>query len=100
MPSRIRYDLANPTISIRVSRVQYEELNQLRINENLSFKDLLLEALEEPEESTQYHIGKCSICGKGFVWNITNANNKAWLDGLVNKAHPTHKKCQNQVTLK
>ena len=91
LPSRVRYDLANPVIAVRVSKDDYDKLDYLRQSEGASFAELLLRALEEKD--THVTLGRCSKCGKEYNWDLSTGN-KNYLDKLVCKDHPLCKKCQ------
>jgi hypothetical protein len=96
MPSRVRYDLANPTISVRMSKEDYDKLDNLRQTESASWKDLMLRALEEKDNTV--HLGKCSKCGHGYIWSLDKEPHKAFLDQVVSKARPLCKKCREAPT--
>jgi len=91
--SRIRYELANPTITIRVTRDQYDRLDYIRQSEMVSWKDLFLRVLEKPKEK-KVQIGTCSGCGKGYMFTFENVAQKRYLDNLVSKDHPLCRECR------
>ena len=88
-PSRLRYETANPTISIRVSQELKEELEELKITSGLSLADILNAGLEKlkPDVDQFYDQGlkegyemgyeiaeeefkvmaTCSGCGKAHI---------------------------------
>lgn len=74
-PSRIRYEENNPTVSFRVSIKQLELLNEVRDEQGVSFKDLILVGAKSMETDKarrlmRIRLGKCSTCGKPLVWNL------------------------------
>ena len=76
-PSKIKYDQAHPTVSIRVTKELYDNLNYLREYGGKSLGDILREAVGKQKETTDvaYQTGydvakkeyavvfKCSVCG-------------------------------------
>lgn len=50
--SRVRYEQAHPTISVRVSRHLYDRLDEIRTREGKSFGDILREAVGVQERDT------------------------------------------------
>lgn len=82
-PSRIKYDLSHPTVSIRVTSELYDELEEIRELSGKSLGDILREALKKqaPSVKKSYQKGydaakeefsvpyKCSICGGNLVVN-------------------------------
>ena len=50
-PSRVRYEQANPTISVRVSRGLYDQLKQLKAQSGKSIGDVLREAMGKQKAS-------------------------------------------------
>ena len=85
-PSKIKYDQSHPTISIRVTRELYDELNEMRDISGKSLGDILREALrkQSPSAKKSYQLGydaaksefavtyKCFVCGG----NITATSDK------------------------
>ena len=57
--SRVRYEQAHPTISVRVSRHLYDRLDEIRTREGKSFGDILREAVgvQERDTSNAYNRG-------------------------------------------
>lgn len=96
MPSRVRYDLANPVIAVRVSKDEYDKLDYLRQSEDASFSDLLLRALDEKEEE-HIQLGKCSKCGKEYYWTLGNEGQMNFISGVVSKAKPFCTKCKEEA---
>ena len=45
-PARIRYETANPTVSVRISQELKEELDELKITSGLSIADILKAGLD------------------------------------------------------
>jgi len=80
-PSKIRYDQAHPTVSIRVTQPLYKELTELRKLSGKSLGDILREALGKQVPTTRkaYQKGyeaaqlkyailfKCTVCGGDLV---------------------------------
>jgi hypothetical protein len=99
MPSKVRYDLANPTISIRVSREQHEQLDALRFERGCGFKDLILDSLRQKEPIGIVHAGKCSACGEGYSINLNDGKVRAWLDSKVSEAIPKCKACREKENI-
>lgn len=80
-PSRIKYDQDHPTVSIRVTREFYDELEELRETSGKSLGDILREALNKqaPSAAKARKIGfneakqifsvpyKCSVCGGNLI---------------------------------
>lgn len=76
-PSRVKYDLSHPTVSVRVSRSLYKELNIIRRATGKSLGDIFREAVGKQLPSTKnaylkgygdakvrYAVDyQCSICG-------------------------------------
>lgn len=55
-PSRVRYEAAHPTVSVRVSQELYDQLDGIRISEGKSFGDILREAVRvQSRTATQAH---------------------------------------------
>ncbi len=52
LPSRVRYEQAHPTISVRVGRDLYDRLDEIRTREGKSFGDILREAVGVQERDT------------------------------------------------
>ncbi len=46
-PSRVRYEAANPTVSVRISREFHEELEDLKEMSGLSMADILKAGLDK-----------------------------------------------------
>ena len=46
-PARVRYEAANPTVSVRISREFHEELEELKENSGLSIADILRAGLDK-----------------------------------------------------
>lgn len=81
LPSRAKYDLSHPTVSIRVNRELYDQLEALRLVSGKSLGDILREAVDKQAPSTlkAYDDGyddakrkfaityKCSICGGNII---------------------------------
>ncbi|MBI2847143.1 MAG: ribbon-helix-helix protein, CopG family [Chloroflexi bacterium] len=65
-PSRLRYEQANPTISVRVSRQLHERLKSLKEKSGKSVGDVVREALGVQEKSLK------GIYRRGY--------NKGWTD--------------------
>ena len=51
-PSKIKYNLTHPTVSIRVSQDLYDQLKDLREKSGKSLGDILREALDKQAPST------------------------------------------------
>lgn len=80
-PSRMRYELAHPTISVRVTRELYDRLKELKRMSGKTLGDVLREALKRQDPSVKdaysrgYRDGevrysvryKCSVCGGNLV---------------------------------
>ena len=84
-PSRVRYETANPTISIRVSQELKEELEELKIASGLSLADILKAGLDRLKPDTEasyergyvdgYEVAKeefevfapCGTCGRAHL---------------------------------
>ena len=58
-PSRVRYEKANPAVTVRISREQRDELDELKKEHGLSMGDLLRIGLEKakPELEAAYQRG-------------------------------------------
>ena len=58
-PSRLRYEAANPTVSVRVSQEIKEELEELKITTGLSMSDILKVGLDKmkPDAEASYERG-------------------------------------------
>ena len=52
-PSRRRYEASHPTLTVRVSRELYEELQELRNVAGLSYSDVLKQGLDEAKVATE-----------------------------------------------
>ena len=63
-PSRLRYEKAHPTISVRVSRDLHDRLKELKAESGKSAGDVLREALDVQEPSVQDAYGR----GYGEGW--------------------------------
>jgi len=84
-PSREKYDLGHPVVSIRVSQKTYQALEALRLTSGKSLGDILREALKQqlPSTGEAYRNGhrdgyeeakreyavtfKCSVCGEPII---------------------------------
>jgi predicted DNA-binding protein len=80
-PSRIKYEMNNPTISIRVSKQLYQQLKMLRKFSGKSLGDILREALQKqgPSVKDAYNKGfdaakakyriefHCVFCGESII---------------------------------
>ncbi len=93
--SRVRYDLDNPIISIRVSKGEYEKLNNLRKGGTVGWKDLLLRSLEDKKDQ-RLLVGECSKCKAKYPFDMTDPASKKSLDQLVSKGMPVCRKCKYQ----
>ena len=84
-PSREKYDSSHPTVSARVTKEMYEELETLRCVSGKSLGDILREALDKqlPSTGEAYETGyeyaksefavtyKCCICGGNITLSST-----------------------------
>jgi len=84
-PSRLRYEAANPTVSVRISQAFHEELEELKEMSGLSMGDILKAGLDKlkPDVEEAYDRGyvdgyevakeefevlaQCSRCGKAHL---------------------------------
>ena len=84
-PSRVRYEEANPTVSVRISREFHEELEDLKEMSGLSMADILKAGLDKLELNVEeiyergyidgYQVAEqefkvlvqCSGCGKAHL---------------------------------
>ncbi|GAI84989.1 unnamed protein product [marine sediment metagenome] len=101
-PSRLRYDASHPTVSCRVSKDDYDKLNEFRVKQGKSFTQILLtgaglltpdigvdklvnEAYEKGDKEGRQDalksvpIGLCKKCFKPMTWDLTDAGDKGRL---------------------
>jgi len=108
-PSRQRYEATHPIVSCRVSRDEYAQLDEIRTTQGKSLAAILLvgagllapnkdeKALREKafKEATrqvlrEVEIGKCCICGRPLLWDLTDAGHRDILaEVLRDHQHPT-----------
>ena len=89
-PSRIKYDKAHPTISVRVNQELYQKLKEMKDTSGKTVGDILREAVKVQARSTKqaftagctsskrtYGVTyKCSVCG-GKLWIDTTEEREA-----------------------
>jgi hypothetical protein len=104
-PSREEYDSSHPTVSIRVTREMYEELEALRLISGKSLGDILREALDKqlPSTGEAYETGyemakgefavtyKCCICGGNIT--LSTPNEKAAAAQYMREHRWAHSEC-------
>jgi metal-responsive CopG/Arc/MetJ family transcriptional regulator len=104
-PSKARYDEFHPTISIRVTKELYDQLNELREQGGKSLGDILREALKQQSPSTKkaYQQGydaakgefavsyKCSVCGGNLT--VTSQKEKEAIARYMREHGWGHSKC-------
>ncbi|MBA7607956.1 hypothetical protein ES703_15126 [subsurface metagenome] len=112
-PSRVRYEATHPIVSCRVSRDEYAQLDEIRTTQGKSLAAILLvgagllapnkdeKALREKafqegfKEATrqvlrEVEIGKCCVCGKPLLWDLTDAEHRRILSEVLrDHQHPT-----------
>ena len=107
-PSRLRYEEAHPTISVRVSRELYDELRDLKATTGKSLGDILREALGLQQflanqaynrgfEKAERHYRidyRCSVCG-GTV-TLVSENEKQAARGYMREHGWAHASCIRQ----
>jgi hypothetical protein len=76
-PSRIRYEENNPTVSFRIPIEQLEQLNKVRDEQGVSYKDLILAGAGMLEKDRtralkKVRIGTCSACGEPIDFDLTS----------------------------
>ena len=104
-PSKIKYDNAHPTISIRVTRELYDQLNGIKEQSGKSLGDILREAMNQqaPSIKDAYQRGykeakdkfavvfKCSVCGGNTV--LTSDKGKALVANYLTEQQWGHADC-------
>jgi hypothetical protein len=92
-PSRVRYELNNPTVSFRVSRELHERLKEELARRQISFADLVKESLGvQAKHEMQF---PCAICGKYFtVYPDTDSYRK--IAKILNERGWAHTKCREE----
>ncbi len=108
-PSRIKYDQSHPTVSVRVDRALYDELQELREMSKKSLGDILREAVkkQKPWAKDAYDLGqkagydsakrefavtyRCSVCGG--VLTVTTADEKRAVAQYMREHGWKHGKC-------
>jgi len=92
-PSRVRYELNNPTVSFRVSRELHERLKEELARRQISFADLVKESLGV---QAKYEMRfPCAICGKFFtVYPDTESYRK--IAKILNDRGWAHTKCREE----
>ena len=66
-PSRVRYEEANPTVSVRISREFYEELEDLKEMSDLSMADILKAGLDRLKPDVDQFYGRGLRDGYGIA---------------------------------
>ena len=104
-PSKVRYDESHPTVSIRVSRALYDQLDDLRNRSGKSLGDILREAVRRqgPSAHRSYMLGheaakkyyavyyRCSVCRAPIL--IYTARAKAAVAQYMNEHGWAHSEC-------
>jgi len=95
-PSRIRYEKSHPCVTCRVSRAEYDQLDELRRSQGMSFKQLLLVGAgllkaDGKRVLSRVEIGKCCVCQKPLFWNLTGPADRKVLEDLLE--HMGHADC-------
>ena len=104
-PSKIKYDLAHPTISVRVTHELYEELKQMQEQSGKSLGDILREALKKQAPSTKkaHQLGyeeakakyavnyKCSVCGGNIT--VASTEEKEEIAKYMREHRWSHSQC-------
>lgn len=104
-PSKVKYDEAHPTVSVRVTRELYDRLTELREQSGKSLGDILKEALKLQAPSTKkaYQLGyeaakqefaisyKCSVCGGNLT--VSSAKEKEAIAGYMREHGWGHSEC-------
>jgi hypothetical protein len=107
-PSRAKYDESHPTVSMRVTREMYEELETLRLVSGKSLGDILREALDKqlPSTGEAYDSGyevaksefavtyKCCICGGNIT--LSSAEEKTAAAQYMREHRWGHSECHNK----
>lgn len=97
-PSRSKYEDANPVVSFRVSREVKEKLDKVRVEQDVSFCDLILEGAKLRElfrkrELGSINMGICRKCGQPMIFNLSNKNHIKIIKKAINLAGVTHESC-------
>ncbi len=100
-PSRVRYEEANPTVSVRVSQEIKEQLDELRLMSDLSLADILKAGLDrlKPDTEASYERGlkdgyevaeeefrvmaPCGACGEAHLPVTSKAMKAAAAERLI-----------------
>ena len=104
-PSKVRYDQTHPTVSVRVTRELYDQLEDLRERSGKSLGDILREALKQqaPSARKAYELGynaakrefavsyKCSVCGGNMT--VTTAGEKEAIGQYMREHGCRHGEC-------
>ena len=100
-PSRVRYEEANPTVSVRISREFHKELEDLKEMADLSMADILKAGLDrlKPDTEASYERGlkdgyevaeeefrvmaPCGACGEAHLPVTSKAMKAAVAERLI-----------------
>ncbi len=100
-PSRVRYEAANPTVSIRISQELKEELSEMKEMSGLSMADILKAGLDKLKADTEeaydrgymdgYGVAKeefevfapCGECGRAHLPVTSEAMKSAVAERLI-----------------
>jgi len=107
-PSRAKYDLSHPTVSIRVNRELYDQLEAIRLVSGKSLGDILREAVDKQAPSTMgaYEDGyddakrefsltyKCHICGGNII--LSSPKEKEAAAQYMREHRWAHVECLNK----
>jgi len=93
---RVKWDLDNPVISIRVNREEYGDLLAFRDEEGTTFKAMLKSTLLEKEPSSMIQVGSCPVCGSGYMVDLDDPVIKDWLEREMRKAMPMCEGCREK----
>ncbi len=66
-PSRLRYEAANPTVSVRISQAFHEELEELKEMSGLSMGDILKAGLDRLKPDTEEAYDRGYVDGYGVA---------------------------------
>lgn len=103
-PSRVKYEKNNPSVSFRLSREEYRQLDRVRQTTGRSFREMILagaEMLSKEEMGANnklkdIEIGVCSECLELLHWDLTDKKELNLLAKMVMDAKICHDKCLDQ----
>lgn len=96
-PSRIRYEKSHPCVTCRVSRTEYDQLDELRRSQGKSFKQLLLTGAgllkaDGKRVLSRVELSTCSVCQKPLFWNLTGPTDRKLLEDIM-RTRVKHTEC-------